>query len=89
MEKQYKFTKNLDGYTFKAPSRVKGKKYDVFKNDKKIASFGALGYQQYTDKIGYYKSLNHNDLSRKKNYYSRHGKADYESPKYFSHKYLW
>jgi hypothetical protein len=29
------------------PSSVKGKKIDVFKNDKKIASVGALGYSDY------------------------------------------
>jgi hypothetical protein len=29
------------------PSRVKGKKIDVFKNGKKVASVGALGYADY------------------------------------------
>mgnify|MGYP003643119172 CR=1 FL=1 len=29
------------------PSKVKGKKIDVFKNNKKIASIGALGYSDY------------------------------------------
>ena len=29
------------------PSKVKGKKIDVFKNGKKIASVGALGYSDY------------------------------------------
>ena len=29
------------------PSSVKGKKIDVFKNDQKIASVGALGYSDY------------------------------------------
>ena len=29
------------------PSSIKGKKIDVFKNDKKIASVGALGYSDY------------------------------------------
>ena len=34
------------GLTVK-PSRVKGKKIDVFKNGKKVASVGALGYGDY------------------------------------------
>ena len=29
------------------PSSVKGKKIDVFKNGKKVASVGALGYDDY------------------------------------------
>lgn len=29
------------------PSKVKGKKIDVFKNGKKVASVGALGYNDY------------------------------------------
>ena len=29
------------------PSRTKGKKIDVFKNGKKVASVGALGYADY------------------------------------------
>jgi len=29
------------------PSTVKGKKIDVFKNEKKIASVGAVGYKDY------------------------------------------
>ena len=29
------------------PSKVKGKKIDVFRNGKKIASVGAIGYNDY------------------------------------------
>ena len=29
------------------PSKVKGKKIDVFKKDKKVASVGAIGYNDY------------------------------------------
>jgi hypothetical protein len=29
------------------PSTVKGKKIDVFKNEKKIATIGAVGYKDY------------------------------------------
>lgn len=34
------------GVTIK-PSTVKGKKIDVFKNDKKVASIGAIGYGDF------------------------------------------
>ena len=34
------------GVTVK-PSKVKGKKIDVFKNGKKVASVGAIGYKDY------------------------------------------
>lgn len=73
-------------------SRRKGKKYDVFKNDKYLVSFGAKDYQQYKDKtpLKAYSYLDHNDKERRKRYYSRHGKeAKFESAKWFSHKYLW
>jgi hypothetical protein len=79
----------LDNYEFKKSSK-KNKKYDVFKNKKFIVSFGDKRYQQYNDKIGLFKNLNHNDEKRKNNYYSRFGKdAKNETAKYFSHKYLW
>jgi len=72
------------------PSTRKNKKYDVFKKNKYILSFGDSRYEQYKDKIGFYKELNHNDKSRRELYYKRHSK-DY--PKYsadwFSKKYLW
>ena len=85
------FQRVMDGYTFKAPSRRKGKKYDAFNADgKHIASFGALGYQQFSDRIGHYRSMNHNDFKRLELYYARHGReAQKESPKWFSHRYLW
>ena len=78
-----------DGFVFKKSTR-KDKKYDVFKNGKKIASFGGLGYQQYKDKIGLYTELDHLDKNRRRLYYARHGTtAKKYSPKYFSHRYLW
>lgn len=84
------FTKNLDGYTFVAPSKRKNKKYDVYKRGKYITSFGDNRYKHYFDKIGFYSKLNHNDEKRKELYYKRHGtKADFESAKYFSHRFLW
>lgn len=83
-------TYKKDGYTFIAPSRRKFKKYDVYKQGRFIASFGDTRYQQYTDKIGHYSNLNHYDKERKRLYYSRHGlNADTQTPKWFSHRYLW
>ena len=43
-------------YVFK-PSTRKNKKYDVYKNDKYLVSFGSSLNQQYFDKIGYYSNL--------------------------------
>jgi hypothetical protein len=78
-----------DGFLFKKSKR-KNKKYDVFKNNRYIVSFGDNRYQQYKDKIGIYKDLNHGDKKRRDNYYSRHGKESrLGTAKYFSHKYLW
>lgn len=83
-------TYKKDGYSFTAPSRRKHKKYDVYKKDKYITSFGDNRYQHFFDRIGYYTNLNHNDKERKRLYYARHGlSTGIETPKYFSHKYLW
>lgn len=73
-------------------SKRKNKKYDVYKNDKYLVSFGDKNYQQFRDKtpLKAYSYLDHNDKLRKKRYYQRHGKdAIFESAKWFSHKYLW
>ncbi len=53
--------------------------------------FGASSYPQYEDVtgLGIYTHENHNDKNRRDNYYSRHGKADKFSPKFFSHMFLW
>lgn len=71
------------------------KKYFVYvKSDNKRGvkkiGFGDKRYGQFKDKLGNYKSLDHGDPQRKKNYYSRHGKAtSKDSAKYWSHKILW
>jgi hypothetical protein len=81
-----------DGYKFSAPSTVQGKKYDVFDKDgKKLASFGALGYEQFHDKIGHYSSQNHEDPKRRARYALRHRKDIHNKPHagYFAYKYLW
>ena len=75
-------------------SKAKHKKYSVYvKGDKgnpKLIHFGDSRYQQFKDKLGEYKNLDHNDPQRKKNYYSRHGQTnDKNSAKYWSHKVLW
>ena len=71
-------------------STRKNKKYDVYKNNKFLVSFGDKRYAQYHDQLGVYSHLDHNDSKRRENYYKRFGKkAQYLSAKYFSHKYLW
>ena len=75
-------------------SKAKNKKYSVYvKNGKggmKLINFGDKRYQQFKDKLGHYKHLDHNDPKRKKNYYSRHGKAvGKDNAIYWSHKILW
>lgn len=86
------FEKKLDGFTFKAPSKRKFKKYDVYKDDKYITSFGDTRYDHYYDKIGYYKNKNHNDEKRRRLYRLRHKNDnlnDKNSSGYFSWFYLW
>ena len=80
-------------YNFKVSTK-KNKKYDVFKNDKYITSFGDKNYQQYKDitPLKFYKNQNHLDINKRKNYYKRFGKkesAKFESAKWFSNNYLW
>ena len=74
-------------------SKAKNKKYSVYvKKDekKKLIHFGDSRYEQFKDKIGDYKHLDHGDEKRKKSYYARHGKTnDKNSAKYWSHKILW
>ena len=71
------------------------KKYWVYvkannKRGFKKIGFGHKDYGQFKDKLGHYKSLDHGDIKRKKNYYSRHGKAtSKDTAKYWSHKILW
>lgn len=76
-------------YCFKE-SRRKNKKYDVFLNETYVLSFGDKRYQHYFDKIGFYSHLNHNDNTRRYNYYRRFGIDSIPgTAKYFSHHYLW
>jgi len=63
-------------------SKVKNKKLDVFKDDKKIASIGDINYEDY---------LTHGDDKRKKNYKSRHEKDRHKkgTAGYYADKILW
>jgi hypothetical protein len=88
---------NKDGYVFVAPSENKLKKYDVYKDDKKLASFGAIHpngtpYDQYEDKAGgYYSKYDHHDKKRRALYRQRHAKDmnNFESPGWFAARFLW
>ena len=74
-------------------STAKNKKYSVYilkDNKKKLIHFGDKRYQQFKDKLGFYKNLDHNDPKRKKLYFNRHGKTtDKNTSKYWSNKVLW
>ena len=75
-------------------SKAKNKKYSVYvkspSGNPKLIHFGDNRYGQFKDKLGVYKSLDHNDPKRKKAYYNRHGPAtDKNTAKYWSHKILW
>jgi hypothetical protein len=79
----------LDGFCFRKSTNP-AKKYDAFHRGKKVASFGAIGYEQYKDAIGLYLADDHMDPSRRRNYFTRHGAtAPRLTPKWFSHNYLW
>jgi len=70
-------TFNKFGFTFKAPSKKKNKKYDVFYDDTYITSFGQLKldgtpYSQFRDRISYYSDYDNNDEKKRANYRKRH-----------------
>ena len=85
----------LDGYEF-IKSNKKNKKYDVYKNGRFLASFGAIKnngipYEQFNDKIGLYSAYNHYDEKRRENYKKRHHKDinKKDSAGWFAYNYLW
>ena len=91
----YKMTDyNLLGFD---RARNKRKKYEAKLENKKTGKiyavpFGAMGYEQYFDKLGYYKNLNHLDKKRRENFLKRNAhniKEGYYSPSFFSAFYLW
>ena len=71
------------------PSKVKGKKIDVFKNGKKIVSVGAIGYNDYPTYIQK-KGKKYAD-ERRRLYKIRHNKDRKirGSAGYFADKLLW
>lgn len=86
------FERKLKGFVFTAPARRKDKKYSVYHPDGKyITSFGALGYEQYKDKIGYYSKDDHMDKKRRDNYRRRHANDNLDrlSAGYFAWHFLW
>ena len=74
----YKKAKEL-GVNIK-PSKNKNKKIDVFINDKKIASVGAIGYNDYPTYISK-KGVEYAE-KRKKLYHERHKHDDKPNGKY-------
>lgn len=71
------------------PSTVKGKKIDVFKKGKKVASVGARGYNDYPTWIQK-KGKKYAD-ERRKAYKSRHSsnRTKRGTPGYYADKLLW
>lgn len=79
---------------WKNETKSKNKYWVYVKSDNKRGykkiGFGHKDYGQFKDKLGHYKSLDHNDPERKKRYYKRHGKAtSKDTAKYWSHTILW
>jgi hypothetical protein len=102
------FTVVKDGVIFKIPNTQH--KYEALieprlwnKHHPPVTSiqrvrFGDRDYEQYKDRIGYWRDQDHLDKKRRDNYRKRHGgimvngtpsyRVKY-SPAYFSRKYLW
>ena len=70
------------------PSTRKGKKIDVFKHGKKIASIGAIGYNDFTT---FSRQSTSKAKARQKAYHSRHRKDEKKvgSPGYYAARLLW
>ena len=71
------------------PSKIKGKKIDVFKNDKKVASVGAIGYGDYPTYLKT-KGKSYAD-ERRRLYKIRHksNRTKKNSNGYYADKLLW
>lgn len=70
------------------PSTVKGKKVDVFKDDKKVASVGAKGYKDYPT---YKREDPKVAEERRKAYKARHqaDRTKVGTPGWYADKLLW
>lgn len=88
----FKIKINNKLYIVKKSTR-ENKKYDVFDEDNNyLLSFGDKRYEQYEDKIGLYKHLNHYDKKRRINFRKRHGVFNTYNPNYpafWSYNFLW
>jgi hypothetical protein len=71
------------------PSTRKGKKIDVFKNGKKVASVGAIGYTDYPTTLR--EKGRGEAMRRRKAYKARHQKNRTKrgTPGYYADKLLW
>ena len=71
------------------PSNSKGKKFDVIIDGKTI-SFGATGYEHFTDGLGY---KGHLDKERRDNYEKRHRTIgdfkDINTASFWAYRLLW
>jgi hypothetical protein len=71
------------------PSKRRGKKIDVFKNGKKVASIGAVGYMDYPTYLAKYGQRYANE--RRRLYKKRHStnRRVVGSAGYYADKILW
>ena len=88
----YKSDREFKKYKAIVPAKLWNKYRDKVERDQTV-HFGDIRYEQYKDKIGMYKKLDHNDAIRRMNYRMRHGSQLHQeftfSPAYFSFYYLW
>ena len=76
------------GYDIYVSDKKDKKYYAIVKNRK--VYFGARGYGQYKDKLGYYKQYDNLDKEKRERYYARHKKNYPEAtPDWFSKEILW
>jgi len=87
--KRYTQTKAKELGVKVAPSKVKGKKIDVFKDGKKVASIGALGYKDYPTFM--LEDGEEVAKQKRKAYKARHEKDRHKrgSAGYYADKLLW
>ena len=80
-------------------STNKNKKYMVIRNKKPTIHFGSASNQQFFDKLGKYRHLDHKDPKKRKSYLTRSagitnkaGELTKDNPayaNYWSRRYLW
>ena len=75
------------------PSHAKHKKYSVYvmrDGKRSLIHFGDTRYQQYRDKLGHYRHLDHNNVRRRELWYARHGRTkDRDSALHWAARVLW